>query len=151
MTQAQQVISIIVGILGIAGIIYGFMRFWLPRWHKIKADARLWWATQVGSEAIKHPVTGETIHPEQKGVAHRLYAVEQGQERQAELMERVIVLMEAEKAQNHRIDEVEARVTILEAGAVERTIVRAESAAMLNLVAQETASQPPHDDSPDLE
>lgn len=150
MSQAQQVLTLTLGLLALAAVIGGYYRWWRPRWERAVKGARLWWATQIGTEAIHHPVTGDEIQPAQKGIAHRLYAVEQGQERQAELMERVIVLMEAEKAQNHRIDEVEARVTILEAGAVERTIVRAESAAMLNLVAQETAANMPPD-TPDLD
>ena len=143
MTQTQQILALAGAAFGLAGTVYGFVRYWLPKWRKFTASAHLWWATQVGAEAITHPVTGDIIHPEQKGVAHRLYAVEQGQERFAELMERVLVLMEGDKAQNARIDKVEARVTILEAASVERTVVRAESAALLNLAAQEYASPPP--------
>lgn len=148
MTQAQQVISLTLGVLALVGIIAGYYRFWRPWWNKIINGGRLWWETQIGSDAILHPVTGEVIQPAQKGIAHRLHAVEQGQAQQIELMERVILLMEGEKAQNHRIDAVEDRVSILEAGAVERTIVRAESAAMLNLVAQEQAAA---DSRPDLD
>ena len=150
MTQAQQIITLTLGVLALIAAVAGYYVKWRPWWRKVMAGARLWWSTQSGSDAVLHPITGDVIQPAQKGIAHRLYAVEVGQVRQAELMERVIALMEAEKAQNHRIDEVEARVTILEAGAVERTIVRAESAAMLNLVAQESAaSMPP--DHPDLD
>lgn len=150
MTQTTQILALVGTILGLVGVITGYYLKWRPWWRKVVAGARLWWSTQSGSDAVLHPVTGDVIQPAQKGIAHRLYAVEIGQERQAELMERVIALMEAEKAQNHRIDEVEARVTILEAGAVERTIVRAESAAMLNLVAQESAANMPPD-HPDLD
>lgn len=151
MTQTQQAVSIIIGLLGIIGTIYGFMRYWRPKWRQVKSGAHLWWTTQVGTEAVTHPVTGDVIRPAQRGVAHRLYAVEQGQERQAELMERVIALMEAEKTQNQRIDQVEARVTILEANTVERTVVRAESAALLNLVSQERDADCPPTEPPDLD
>ena len=151
MTQAQQTLTLTLGVLTLVGVVAGYCRFWRPRWRAFTAGVRLWWATQVGSEAILHPVTGEEIQPAQKGVAHRLHDLEQGQAGQSAILARAIDLLEGQQSLNHRIDGIDDRLTVVESGVVERTVARAESAAMLNLVAQEAASHPPADDRPDLD
>lgn len=140
MTQAQQILALTTAVLGLVGLVTGYYRFWRPRWRKLVAGARLWWSTQVGSDAITHPVTGDIIQAAQKGVAHRLHAVEQGLTGQSEILARAIALLEGQQELSNRIDGIDHRLTVVERGTLERTVVRAESAALLNLVAQEAAS-----------
>lgn len=143
MSSIQQYVTLIVGCGAVVGLIYGAYRWVAPRARRV--------ATRVGGamDAIggRPPVvdrsTGRELAPAMPPLGVRLDRFEQGQDRLALVVTDLTDLIRDQRAQDNRLDDHDLRITTLEQASLERTITRAESAAMLNLVAQEAAADPP--------
>lgn len=150
MTQAQQIITLMAGIGAIVALLYGAYRWVVPRFR----SASNWFVGMAEAIGGRPPMvdraTGKEVSPMVPALGVRLDRFEEGQERLATVVTDLTNLVRDQRAQDSRLDDHDQRITTLERASLERTIVRAESAAMLNLVAQEAAANLPSD-APDLD
>lgn len=147
MTHIQQAITLTIGVCTLVGLAYAAHRWASPRWRRL--SDRLGGAIDAigGRPPMVDRATGREVSPAVPPLGVRLDRFEEGQDRLAVVVTDLAALIRDQRDQDTRLDDHESRISTLETASLERTVTRAESAAMLNLVAQERdlAAQPPPD------
>ena len=144
----ENIFKLVILVGGAVGVLYGAYRWSAPRvrglidWFVGMTEAI------TGRPPMVDRATGKEVSPAVPALGVRLDHFQQGQDRLAIVVTDLTDLIRDQRAQDSRLDDHDQRITTLEQASLERTVVRAESAAMLNLVAQEQAAA---DSRPDLD
>jgi len=77
MTEAQQMIAVAIGVCTLLGLLIGYVRWWVPRWRRIKQ--RFDGAVDVlfGRPAIVDPASGRVVSPKLPSLGERLVGFDQ--------------------------------------------------------------------------
>lgn len=77
MTEAQQIIAVAIGACTLLGLLVGYIRWWAPRWRRIKQ--RFDGAVDVlfGRPAIVDPASGRVVSPKLPSLGERLVGFDQ--------------------------------------------------------------------------
>lgn len=86
--------------------------------------------TIAGRDPIIDKITGKEVAPAVPPLGEQLGSIH-------ETMSKLVAVIESNQDAHHRIDNHEARITVLEDGRVERIVSQAESAQMWRAVANE--------------
>jgi hypothetical protein len=128
LNQSQAVIACTVGGLTILAALVGYVRWARPGIKQAKSDFVAARDSIVGRDAVKDSITGREIEPALPGIGVRMAANERNLGRLTDAV--------AQIAQSHaRLENHEERIVQLEAGAVERVMSKAESAAAWRAIA----------------
>lgn len=120
----------------VVGVILGWLRWVRPRMRRTVHEVAAIRDSILGRDAVVDSITGTELAPALPGVGVRL----------AETEKHLGVLAEAVAtiAESHvRLEEHEVRIAALEAGAVERIVSRADSAAAWEAMRAAAESTPP--------
>lgn len=136
-----QVVTLALGLAGLAAAGYGLTRWLRPIWRRWRLDRRAERDALIGRPPVVDSITGKELVPALPGIGQRMANVEQ------------VLVGIAESRQ--RLDDLESGFAILrgdvealKAGAVERIVTRAESTQALRLMEKLAEGSP--DDLPDL-
>jgi hypothetical protein len=148
LSQTATSLGIILGVLGVISAVVAHYKVIRPRWRKFKGDVTSGRDVLVGRPAIIDPVTKKEIAPALASLGERLDST------QTEIngtLRDIVSLLESQRQQQRWNEAMETRVTLLESGAVERIVTKAESASAWRAVeAVANGHTEPADDDPEL-
>lgn len=142
LAHTNEVLAAVLAVAGLMGLVLGYLRWMRPRVGRILAV----WTALVEllfgrPEEPENPITGAAPVPAVLGIGPRIAMQEQAQVEQGKqlaiLTEAVAKLVDNE----HRLTQLEGRVSVLEDARVEQVVTKAESAAMWSAIAHEQQEQ----------
>lgn len=131
--QIDALSKALIGLMTVAGLVFGFYRWVRPRFASIGNDVRAGRDALVGRAAVFDSITGRELSPELPGIGVRMATIETA----------VAILAES----SGRLDSLEHRVESLEGAAVERVVAKVESAQAWRAVEAVANATPPDDET----
>lgn len=129
--------------IGLAGAIFGFFRWVLPRYRAVRSDIRAGRDALVGREAVVDSITGKVLAPALPGIGVRMETNEQ----QLSVLTEAVATLASSTARlddhDKRIEAQDLRIAALETGYGERVVTRLESTAAWRAVEAVANSTPP--------
>jgi hypothetical protein len=153
--QTSMSVGVVLGLLGVAGIIIGHFKVFLPWWGGLKGQVVSGRDTLVGRPPIVDPVSKKVIAPALPSLGERLEV------HQTEIngsLRDIVALLESQQAQDRRLNDHEdrlgehgGRIRTLEEAAVERIVTKAESASAWRAVEAVANGHDAPDESAELD
>lgn len=156
LTDASELIALALGVVALAGVIAGWLKWVRPRLQSARQDAIAMRDSIIGRDAVVDTITREEIAPAVPGIGVRMANQEEFTKAQAHQME-LLTGAVAKIADSHEqlakhaalLDELGGRVRALEEASVERVVARAESAAAWKAIEAATLATPDRVVEPD--
>ncbi len=124
LSQTATSLGIVLGLVSLVGALLAHYKVVRPWWRKLKGDVTSGRDVLVGRPPIIDPVSKKQIAEALPSLGERL---EVHQTKINGSLQDIVTLLESQQAQDHRINDHEARLHALETAAVERIVTKAES------------------------
>jgi hypothetical protein len=148
LSQTATSLGIVLAVATLVGLWLTHYKVVRPWWRKLKRDVVGGRDVLVGRPAIIDPVTKKEIAPALASLGERL---DSNQTEINGTLRDIVSLLESQRQQQRWNEAMETRVTLLESGAVERIVTKAESASAWRAVeAVANGHTEPADDDPEL-
>jgi hypothetical protein len=147
--RTNAIIGVVTGLLALAGLAAGYVKVARPRWLRLRSRAVGALDALVGRDAVHDSITGREIAPALPGIGTRMETVERAVAHIAELLDSQ--RSQDQEIANLRADfgRLDARVSALEGGAIERVATKAESVAAFRAI--EAVAKQADPTAPELE